>query len=160
MMLPRGSCNSGHCRQKELKGNGIRRKEMLISVGGTRMIFEDIALPFSLSGQQPNLLALAASAAAIVVMAFTSLKIARRTPARANTSGNTEVPSQAEPNSNTNFLRIIFSVLLAFCCVGLLILSIGISVGFATVDDVWEFMKIAVPAEALALSYYHVIKSR
>jgi hypothetical protein len=98
--------------------------------------------------------ALAVNTTVFVVMAITSIKLARRTPQ----AGNSEVPSQVESDSNLTFLQIAFAALLAFCCVALLIITTGIFVGFTSVDDIWEFMRIAVPAETLALGYYHTMK--
>jgi hypothetical protein len=102
--------------------------------------------------------AVAVSAVAFLVTAFTLVKLAGRPASRAYATRNEEVAPLSEPNPNITFLRNACIVLLVFCCFGSLVLVIGTVVGFTTVGDIWEFMKIAVLAEALALGYYRVIR--
>lgn len=103
---------------------------------------------------------LTVATAAILVMAFTLSKLARKSTFGA-LSGGDESPAQVNPSdSNVSFLRLAFSLLLLGCCVGLTILGVGAWTGFASVSDIWAVLKTAALAEALALSYYHVMKNK
>jgi hypothetical protein len=103
--------------------------------------------------------ALAAAAAAILIMAFTLSKVASSSSGTAVSGGG--IPSQVNvSDSNGGFLRVAFSLLLVGCCVGLIILGIGAWTGFASTSDIWEVLKTAALAEALALSYYHVMRNK
>lgn len=109
---------------------------------------------------QPNLVrALIASVVSISLMAFTLFKFGRRAAPAEGESATAQSQRQTEPDSAITFLRIGFTVLLIFGCLGLVALGTGALMGSVSVGEIWQFLEKTALAEALALGVFCKIRN-
>jgi Na+-driven multidrug efflux pump len=97
--------------------------------------------------------ALAASAAVVVLMAFTFLSLL--------TKGRRSKNKDFQPESidvRSSILRIACLLLLTFFSLILVARGVAASIGKGSISEIWQSIERAALAEALVLAYSHILK--
>jgi hypothetical protein len=110
---------------------------------------------------EPTLgMTLVVSATSIAVMVVTLFEIPKVSSNNSVTSEDVQSPSQGAEDTNITYLKFIFRGLLTLFSLGIVVFSVGAFVGFASVNDIWDVLKMSALVETLVLSYFWAVKNK